>query len=112
MKRPEKKTVKQAMIDLARNEEERKLLALFSSPSIIGRSVVAPPQLSPERKTELRRAFMATLQDPKFLADLTRAGLELSPLPGEALQAEVARMGETSPALVESARRAADMTRN
>jgi len=100
------------LIDLARNEEERKLLALFSSPSVIGRSVVAPPQLSPERNTELRRAFMATLRDPKFLADVARAGLELSPLPGEALQAEVARTGEISPALVESARRAADMTRS
>ena len=47
------------MIDLARNDEERKLLELFASPSLIGRSVLAPPGLPPERVAELRRAFMA-----------------------------------------------------
>jgi hypothetical protein len=63
------------MIDLARNDDERKLLELFSSPSVIGRSVVAPPGTPPERVAELRRAFMATMQDETFLADVKRAGL-------------------------------------
>src|SRR4029079_4068910 len=49
------------MVDLARNDDERKLLALFSSPSTIGRSVVAPPDLPKERTAELRKAFMAAI---------------------------------------------------
>jgi tripartite-type tricarboxylate transporter receptor subunit TctC len=98
------------MIDLARNDDERRLLELFSSPSLIGRSVVAPPGLPPDRVAELRRAFTATIQDPSFLADLKRAGLEISPLTGEQLQAAIAKAGQFPPALIERARRAADMT--
>jgi tripartite-type tricarboxylate transporter receptor subunit TctC len=100
------------MVDLARNEDERKLLALFSSPSLIGRSVLAPPGTPPERVQELRRAFMATLQDARFLADLERAKLELNPLPGAELQAAVAHMGDFPDALVERARRVSDVIKN
>ena len=100
------------MIDLARNDDERKLLELFSSPSLIGRSVLAPPGTPPERVAELRRAFMATMQDASFLSDLKRAGLEISPLSGEELQGAVARTGDFPQPLIERARRAADMTAN
>jgi tripartite-type tricarboxylate transporter receptor subunit TctC len=98
------------MIDLARNPDERKLLEFFSSPSLIGRSVVAPPGLPPERVAELRRAFMATMQDPLFLGDLKRARLEISSLAGEQLQSVVAREGDFPATLLERARRAAGMT--
>jgi tripartite-type tricarboxylate transporter receptor subunit TctC len=97
------------MIDLARNDDERKLLELFSSPSVIGRSVVAPPGTAPQRVAELRRAFMATMQDERFLADVMRAHLEITPLAGEALQAAVLKQGELPAGLVAKARRAAGM---
>lgn len=100
------------MIDLARSEGERKLLELFSSPSLIGRSVVAPPGTVPGRVAELRRAFMATMQDANFLADVKRAGLLISPLSGEALQQEVVNQGHLPPDLIARARRAAEMQGN
>jgi tripartite-type tricarboxylate transporter receptor subunit TctC len=100
------------MIDLARNDEERKLLELFSSPSLIGRSVLAPPGTPPERVAELRRAFTATMQDPRFLDEVKRAQLEISPLSGEELEAAVKRAGDFPPALIERARRAADLPGN
>lgn len=100
------------MIDLARNEDERKLLELFSSPSLIGRSVVAPPGTDPQRVAELRRAFMATMQDANFLADVKRAGLLISPLSGEALQREVIDQGHLPPDLIARARRAAETPGN
>jgi tripartite-type tricarboxylate transporter receptor subunit TctC len=100
------------MIDLARNDDERKLLELFASPSTIGRSVLAPPGTSMERVVELRRAFMAMTQDPTFLGDLRKARLELSPLAGEQLQAAVARMGEVPDWLIERARRVSETPRN
>jgi tripartite-type tricarboxylate transporter receptor subunit TctC len=96
------------MIDLARNEDERRLLELFSSPSLIGRSVVAPPGTAPERVAELRRAFMATMQDANFLADVKRAGLLISPLSGEELQKEVVDQGHLPADLIGRARRAAE----
>jgi tripartite-type tricarboxylate transporter receptor subunit TctC len=100
------------MIDLARNDDERRLLELFSSPSSIGRSVVAPPGLPSQRVAELRRAFDATMKDPSFLADVKRAGLEMNPMQGEQLQAAVARVGQIPPALIEGARRAADIAQS
>jgi tripartite-type tricarboxylate transporter receptor subunit TctC len=100
------------MIDLARNDDERRLLELFSSPSVIGRAVLAPPGTSVERVAELRRAFTAMTQDPIFLSDLDKARLELSPLSGEELQAAVAAMGRLPESLIERARRVSETTRN
>ena len=100
------------MIDLARNDEERKLLELFSSPSLIGRSVVAPPGTPPARVAELRRAFIATMQDPGFLADVKRAGLTISPMAGEELQAAVVKTGDFPRPLIDRARRVAEITTN
>jgi tripartite-type tricarboxylate transporter receptor subunit TctC len=85
---------------------------LFASPSLIGRSVLAPPGTPPERVAELRRAFMATMGDPIFLDDLNKARLELSPLPGEELQAAVAHMGDLPESLIERARQVSETTRN
>jgi len=98
------------MIDLARTDEERRLLVLFAQPSSVGRSVLAPPGLPAERIAALRRAFAATMEDAGFLADLERARLDRSPLPGEELQKAVAATAELPPALVERARRIADLT--
>lgn len=100
------------MIDLAQNEDQRNLLELFSSPSVIGRSVVAPAGTAPERVAELRRAFMATMQDEGFLADVKKAHLEVSPLSGEALQAAILKQGQLPAGLIARARRAAGMPAN
>jgi hypothetical protein len=95
------------MIDLARNEDDAALLALFSTPSTIGRAVVAPPGLPAERVRELRAAFMETMHDPAFLRDLARAKLDLEPLSGEDLQAAVANAGKFSPELIARAQQIA-----
>lgn len=78
------------MIDLARNDEEKKLLALFSSGATVGRSVVAPPDLPAERVKELRRAFSASLKDPALLKEVKQRRLELDPMAGDQLQASIA----------------------
>ena len=96
------------MVDLARNDDERKLLALFSSPSTIGRSILAPPDLPKERTADLRKAFMDTINDKALLADVAKAKLDLDPLPGDELQASIG--GEDIPAaLVARAREVAGM---
>jgi tripartite-type tricarboxylate transporter receptor subunit TctC len=97
------------MIDLGRDDGERRLLQLFASPSTIGRSVLAPPGLAPERLAVLRRAFMATMADAAFRADIARAQLDLDPLSGEALQDAIAGKSDLAPELVAQARRIAEM---
>lgn len=97
------------MIDLARNDEERRVLELFSSPSTVGRSVLAPPGLPNERVVELRRAFAAALRDPALRDDVKRFKLELDPLSGEDLQASIAGGGDLAPALIERAQQVAEI---
>jgi len=96
------------MIDLAKNEEDKVLLALFASPSTIGRSVTAPPDIPAERVQALRQAFMAAIHDPALIDEVKRLKLELDPLDGEALQANIAGTGAVSPDLIARARRAAE----
>jgi tripartite-type tricarboxylate transporter receptor subunit TctC len=91
------------LVDLGRNAEERQLLELFSQPEKVGRSLTAPPGLPPQRVAELRAAFMATVKDPDFLADAARMRLDLSPLPGDELQAIIEKSFDYSPSLVAKA---------
>ncbi len=91
------------MIDLAKDDEGRKILELFSSSADVGRSLMAPPGLPPQRVAELRAAFMKAVADPDFKAEATKAQLDLAPMSGEDLQAMLAAM-QYPPALLEKAR--------
>jgi tripartite-type tricarboxylate transporter receptor subunit TctC len=75
------------MIDLAKNENDRKVLEIFASPSQVGRSFAAPPGLPKERVEELRSAFMAMVKDKDFLAEIEKLHFDLEPLSGADLQA-------------------------
>jgi tripartite-type tricarboxylate transporter receptor subunit TctC len=96
------------MIDLGKTDGDKVLLALFSSSSTIGRSVVAPPGLPAERVKMLRAAFVAMLKDPALLDEVGKMRLSLDPLDGEGLQAAIASIGSVSPELVARARRVAE----
>jgi len=95
------------MIDLARNDDDRALLALFSSPSTIGRSVVAPPGVPAERVAMLRAAFMKAVHDSALRDEVHKLKLELDPIDGAGLQKSIAG-GSVSPELVARARRVAE----
>jgi len=95
------------MIDLARTNEDKTLLALFSSPSTIGRSLTAPPGVPTERVTTLREAFTATIRDPALIEEAQRLKLELDPLDGVALQTAITGTS-VAPEVVARARRVAE----
>jgi tripartite-type tricarboxylate transporter receptor subunit TctC len=92
------------LVDLARNDEERQILELFSQGERIGRSLTAPPEVPASRVAILRAAFAATLKDPGFLAEAKNMELSLDPMRGEALQALVDKSFDYSPALLERAK--------
>jgi hypothetical protein len=91
------------MIDLAKTEEDRKVLEIFASPSLVGRSFAAPPGLPKERVDELRAAFMEVVKDPEFLAEVAKLNFDLDPLAGAALQNFFVK-ADYPPALVERAK--------
>jgi tripartite-type tricarboxylate transporter receptor subunit TctC len=81
-----------ASVELARNDEERRILNFFVADSAIGRAVAAPPGVPSARIEILRRAFDAMIADPEFIADTRKRNIEVDALSGERLQALVTDM--------------------
>lgn len=78
---------------LARNETELQILDLIGVREEISKPYIAPPGLPAERLNLLRRAFDATLKDPKFIEEMKKQRLELTdPMTGEEMEAEVRRI--------------------
>ncbi|HEY4405696.1 MAG TPA: hypothetical protein VGN55_13705 [Xanthobacteraceae bacterium] len=94
-----------ALLDLAVDERSRQILGLLGSGPDIGRTVVAEPGIPPERADALRRAFMATMQDPEFVADIAKRHLTIEPLSGEEVQQMVKSVAATPKELVDQAKR-------
>ncbi len=82
------------LVDLARDDQQRKVLELLSQPERIGRSLTAPPGVPLERVAMLRKAMAQMFIDPEFLADAKTMKIDLDPLGGEALQ-DMIRSGMT-----------------
>lgn len=91
------------LIDLARNDGERRLLRFFSSYVEVGRSFLAPPKVPAERVVDLRAAFSKMAKDPAFIADAAKAKLDLDILSGENLQRAIADVGNLPDDLVKKA---------
>jgi len=101
---PELKNVP-AVVELAANESQHKIFALYASGSDIGRSIVAPAGLPADAVQALRLAFDETMKDPAFLADLKASALDFDPLDGRELQSVVQRAAEVPPDILDAARK-------
>jgi tripartite-type tricarboxylate transporter receptor subunit TctC len=91
-------------IDFTKNEDDRKAMELVYSQLIFGRPFILPPGVPTERVAALRRAFMAALQDKDAAAEARGMQLDLDPLAGDAVQAEVAKAYAMPARIVERAR--------
>jgi tripartite-type tricarboxylate transporter receptor subunit TctC len=59
------------------------LLKLFLSRQEMGRPYAAPPGVPSERIAILRKGFDDTMKDEKFIADMVKGKLEVSPMTGK-----------------------------
>jgi ABC-type phosphate/phosphonate transport system substrate-binding protein len=92
------------LVDLAANDDDRKLLEFFSSPYTIGKPTAVGPKVPPERVAALRAAYQATMSDPEFLADAQKLGVDIAPVSGAELAALMERIKEFPPPLLARAR--------
>jgi tripartite-type tricarboxylate transporter receptor subunit TctC len=83
--------------ELGRNALDRRVLGFISSGAAMGRPLLAPPGVPPERVEMIRRAFDDTMTDQAFLADAARSAMEIKPLTGEALQQIAADAAQVPP---------------
>ena len=92
------------MTELARNEDDRKVLDFLSADTGITRAFVTTPETPRERVDALRRAFDATMKDPLFLAEAEKAGMDISPASGEVAQKVADSIANTAPAVLARAK--------
>jgi ABC-type phosphate/phosphonate transport system substrate-binding protein len=90
--------------ELARNDEDRQVIALIISGDALGKPLAVTPNVPPERVKALREAFDATVKDPEFIKAAAAARIEVNPIRGEALQSTVNKVLATPKHLVERAR--------
>jgi tripartite-type tricarboxylate transporter receptor subunit TctC len=98
-------------VDLARNEEERAILAAIMNATEVGTAFFTTPGVPADRLTALRRAFDAAMKDRDLLAEAERIKVGVSPITGEELQKLVGEVSNMSPALLEKVRAAYTTTK-
>jgi tripartite-type tricarboxylate transporter receptor subunit TctC len=96
------------LVELGRTDEERQILSLYGGAAMLGRSIVAPPDIPAERVAALRAAFDAMVRDPAFMQQIKEARMEFDPLPGAELQTLVATSIDLPQAVIERAAKAAE----
>src|SRR5262249_13852147 len=68
--------------DFVKTDEHKAMWNVMLAMAEVGRPVTAPPGTSPELTKVLRKAFMDTVTDPAFIAEMERGRRELSPEDG------------------------------
>lgn len=91
------------VVDLAKTDDDKKIMRLLFARQVMGRPFLAPPDLPPDRLAALRKAFMDTMRDKEFLADAERGKLEITPVSGEGIQKLVAEVYATPAAVTKRA---------
>ena len=94
------------MVDLAKNDEERQILKLFSADVVIGRPFLTAPGVPADRVAILRKAFVDLTKDPDFLKESAQANLDVSLVEGEKIQKMVEDLINTPPDVVAKAKQA------
>jgi tripartite-type tricarboxylate transporter receptor subunit TctC len=96
------------IIDSTKTPEDRKVFEFLLATQEMGRPFFAPPGVPAERVAALRAAFAQTLQDPQFLADADRMGVEVQHVGGERIQKLVERIYASPPEVIARAKAAAE----
>ena len=74
-------------LDLAKTDDARQLLKVgIIDPATMVRALSLPPATPKDKVKILRDAFMATMKDPKFVAEAKTAQLDLNPMPGQEVE--------------------------
>lgn len=90
--------------ELARDDEERRILKLIASPVPLGQPYLAPPDTPADRVAILRQAFDATMADSDFRAEAARLQLDMDPMTAEEVAAVVNDTISTPPEIVAKAK--------
>ena len=97
------------VVDLAKTDEQRRILRIIFARQVMGRPFLAPPGVPRDRVEALRKAFDDTMKDKEFLAEAQKIDLEINPVSGEEVQKLVQEAYDTP---AEIKQRAANLLKN
>lgn len=89
------------LIDLAKNEDDRRIFELLATNAETGRPLVATPDVPEDRMKAIIAAYRAMIQDAEFVAEAKKLKVEIDPIIGEDMQAMVRRALATPKPLTE-----------
>jgi tripartite-type tricarboxylate transporter receptor subunit TctC len=78
-------TLNELMQQYKTPEAGKRLAKVVLTAATMGRPIMAPPGMPPERTKMLREAYYKAIRDPELLAEATKRGWEVNPLTGEEL---------------------------
>ena len=94
-------------IDLAQTENDKNALKIIFANQSMGRPYLMPGGVPAAQVAEVRRAFVAMMKDPVFLADVDKRRLEVSdPMSGEEIEEILRDIYGSSEQAITAARRA------
>ncbi len=68
--------------DLAKSDDDKRVLDAVFTTTVLARPYIAPPGVPEDRAKALQDAFMATMADPEFLAEMEGLNLTIAPISG------------------------------
>ncbi len=92
-----------------KTDEQRKIMDFFSSSVELGRPIMLPPGVPPDRVMALRRAFEETVNDPAFRAEAKSLGLVIDLRTGQELETLIRTAMATPPEIIS---KVAEMTQS
>jgi tripartite-type tricarboxylate transporter receptor subunit TctC len=89
-----------SVFDFVKTDEQRKVMTFFASNVLLGRPIMAPPGVPPDRVDLLRRSFEAALKDPALLKEAATLSFEITLQSGEKIAELVADVAATPPEII------------
>jgi tripartite-type tricarboxylate transporter receptor subunit TctC len=91
------------MQELVDDPVAKKVIEFTSAGAQIGRALIAPPGLPPERVVQLRATFDKMVKDPAMIELAAKRGLDLDPSTGTVVQGYSNAIADTPPEVVAKA---------
>jgi tripartite-type tricarboxylate transporter receptor subunit TctC len=93
-------------LDFAKTDEQRQILELYYSQTAFGRPYVMAPHVESAKVNAMRKAFMASMQDPDLRAEAEKIRVDVIPIAGDVLQNLVKKIYATPQSVIDKVRQA------
>jgi tripartite-type tricarboxylate transporter receptor subunit TctC len=95
-----------AVGELAKDERTKQIVQLILSPLAMDRPILLPPGAPADKIAALRKAFHETMEDPAFIAEAQKQGLDIDDVPGEKVAKIIQEAFAFSPEIIKAANEA------